>query len=114
MDRTKTLFLARIAGGLAVGLFVARLVAEATRAPWPPPALAALAVCSCAVFAWVARRLDRRSVALPSAPAFVLLAYVFWPQRDGRIALMAAAIALLAWAIGVHQLTKRCASHLAL
>lgn len=103
MDSTRRLFLAQIASATAIGLFVARLVAEVTRVPWSPPALAALTVCSCAAFAWLARWLNRRSVSLPVFPTLVLLAYVVWPQRDGRVALIVVAIASFAWAVGASR-----------
>ena len=46
--------------GLALGLFLARVIAEATRVPWSPLALAALVVAACATLVWLARWLDRR------------------------------------------------------
>lgn len=114
MDRTIRLFPAQIASGLAIGLYVARVVAEATRTPWSPLALAALTVCSCLAFAWLSRRLDRRGVSLPVVPAFVLLVYTVWPQREGGIALAVAAVALLAWAVGASRSGRRCMSRFTL
>jgi hypothetical protein len=87
--------------GLALGLFLARIIAEATRVPWSPLALAMLVIASCAALVWLARWLERRG-GQPTrvAPALVLLVYVLWPQRDWSIALSVTAIAFLAWLLG--------------
>jgi hypothetical protein len=100
--------------GLAAGLFLARLIAEATRVAWSPFALAALVVASCAAFAWLARWLDRRGAPLPLAPALVLLVYVFWLQRDWSVALIAVAITLLSWLISTPSRNTHYASRLML
>ena len=87
--------------GLALGLFLARIIAEATRVPWSPLALAMLVIASCAALVWLARWLERRG-GQPTrvAPTLVLLVYVLWPQRDWGVALTMATIALLSWLIG--------------
>jgi hypothetical protein len=87
--------------GLTLGLFIARVIAEATRVPWSPLALAALVIAACATLAWLVRRLDRHE-GQPRrvVPALVLLVYVLWPQRDWSVALTLTAIALLAWLVG--------------
>jgi len=98
-----------------VGLFSARVIAEAMRAPWPPLALAALIAASCAVVLEFARWLDHRGVQPRRViPALVLLVYVFWPQRDWNVALAAASTAFLAWCITRWGSTAHCVSHFAL
>jgi len=103
MDRTRQRLLGQTTFGLAIGLWVARLIAEATRVPWSPVALAVLAVASCAVFVWLARWLDRRDISLPVVPTLVLLVYILWPQRDWRAALVVASIVLLSWLIHISS-----------
>ena len=83
--------------GLSVGLFLARVIAELTRAPWPPLWILTLAAVACAAAMWFAHWFERRGVVLPLVPALALLVYVFWPQRDLSVALAAATTALLAW-----------------
>ena len=101
MDTARHRLPAGLVTGLAFGSFLARIIAEATRVPWSPLALAILVVASCAALVWLARRLERRG-GQPTrvAPALVLLVYVLWPQRDWSIALSVIAIAFLSWLIG--------------
>jgi len=46
--------------GLALGLYLARIIAEVTRALWSPVALVVCAIALCATCVWLARWLDRR------------------------------------------------------
>jgi len=86
--------------GLALGLFLARVMAESTRLPLPPLGIVALAVTSCVGCVWLVSWFNRRAGQPHGvAPTLVLLIYVFWPQRDATVALTMAAIVLLAWLI---------------
>jgi hypothetical protein len=98
--QARRIFGSGITSGFVIGLYAARIIAEATRVPWSPLALASLVVATCTALAWVARRLDRRGKPVPVMPALVLLVYVLWPQRDWSVALSVIAIALLSWLIG--------------
>ena len=95
------------APGAAAGLFVARVVAEATQVPWHPLALAMLVVASCVVFVWLARWFDGRigktfdGRSCRIVPILVLLVYVVWPQRDWKVALVTVAIVLFSWLLAV-------------
>jgi len=104
--------LTRVAMGLTIGLFAARIVAEATRMAWSPPALVASVVASCAAFVWLARWLDRRGASLPLAPWLAFLVYIFWPQRDWSVALVAIAIALFSWLISASSRNTQHASRI--
>ncbi len=97
MDTARHRLPAWLVTGLALGLFLARIVAEVTRVPWSPLALAMLVIASCAALVWLVHWLDHRGASLPLVPALVLLVYILWPQRDWRAALVAASIALLSW-----------------
>jgi len=94
-----------LVAGLALGLFLARVIAEAIRAPWSLLALVALVVAACAALAWLARWLDGRGAPVPVVPALVLLVYVLWPQRDWAVALTVIAIAFLSWLVGFLSTT---------
>jgi len=98
--------------GLAIGLFVARVLAEATQRPVPPLGIVALAIGSCGVWMWLLRWLGRRGIALDVllVPALVLLVYVFWPQRDWRVALVVASIVLFCWLMDRSSLITHHAS----
>ena len=90
--------------GTALGLFVARVAAEATQGPWTPLALAVLVVTLCTAFVWLSRWSDRRGG--PTrwfVPAMVLFVYVVWPQRDWNIALAVTAITLFSWLLNVSS-----------
>jgi hypothetical protein len=94
--------------GLALGLYLARIIAEVTRAPWSPVALVAFAIALCAICAWLARWLARRGgQAHWFVPALVLFAYVVWPQRDWNAALVVVAIALFSWLLAVSLRSTR-------
>ncbi len=96
-----------IVPGAAAGLFVARVVAEATQIPWHPLALAVLVVASCVVFVWLARWFDGRVGKIHEGRSWgtnsilVLLVYVVWPQRDWNVALVTVAIVLFSWLLAV-------------
>jgi Protein O-mannosyl-transferase TMEM260-like len=92
-----------LATGLVLGLFLARIIAEAMRVPWSPLALAALVVTAATALVWLACWLDGFGAPVPVVPALVLLAYVLWPQRDWSIALIVTAIAFLAWLLGASS-----------
>lgn len=88
--------------GLALGLFCARIIAEATRVPWSLIALAAWVIAACAACVWLSFRFERRGgQSHRIAVIIILLVYVFWPQRDWNVALILVAIAFFSWLFSV-------------
>jgi hypothetical protein len=114
LEKTRRYHITPVVAGLILGLFIARVVAEATQVPWHPLTLTAMVVASCGAFVWLLRWLDQRGGQSDMlAPAIVLLIYVFWPQRDWNVALVAAAIAIFSWLLNASARIAHRASRVA-
>lgn len=101
--------------GLGMGLYLARVLAEATRIAWSLPALSALATVSAIVglglvrfIIWPARVMSTSGMkvqglaALRECPAtmwtvFPVWLYVFWPRQDLAVAWAVGLVSLVAW-----------------
>jgi hypothetical protein len=99
--------------GLGLGLYLARVVAEATRVAWSLPALLALAATAAAAGLGLARFITRQSPSIPQElaarqahppplwTALPLWLYVLWPRQDPGIAWGVGLTALIAWLVQV-------------
>jgi hypothetical protein len=90
---------------ISAGLFVARVVLEAARRPWPGVVVVAGGLVAALGGLALGRVLAARHVRL--WPALLLLVYVGWPRRDPVAAASVAVLAALVWLLGRKRRSPR-------